>query len=255
MTARNRFRALFFRGVELVPGNRLRLLQSGTEFFPALIAAIDAAHTEVHLETYIFNADPTAAAVRDALIRAAQRRVRVRLLIDGVGSRELPAAWLDALAAAGVSVRVYRPLVNGWRANPKSLRRLHRKLAVIDARIAFVGGMNLIDDYEPVRFSAPRLDYSVEVQGPLIAQIHRSAHHLWRLVALTQLQPMLSASSRHSSRRGRRMAACVPPSWCATTSSTAATSSAATLPRWRCRMKASSSPMPTSCRETVSASC
>jgi len=189
MTARNRLRALFFRGVELVPGNRLRLLQSGTEFFPALIAAIDAAHTEVHLETYIFNADPTGAAVRDALIRAAQRRVRVRLLIDGVGSRELPAAWLDALAAAGVSVRVYRPLVNGWRANPKSLRRLHRKLAVIDARIAFVGGMNLIDDYEPVRFSAPRLDYSVEVQGPLIAQIHRSAHHLWRLVALTQLQP------------------------------------------------------------------
>ena len=201
MTARNRLRALFFRGVELVPGNRLRLLQSGTEFFPALIAAIDAAHTEVHLETYIFNADPTAAAVRDALIRAAQRRVRVRLLIDGVGSRELPAAWLDALAAAGVSVRVYRPLVNGWRANPKSLRRLHRKLAVIDARIAFVGGMNLIDDFEPARFTVPRLDFSVEVQGPLLARIHWNARHLWWLVALTQLQP------------GERKQLPVEPSW------------------------------------------
>lgn len=189
MTARNRLRALFFRGVGLAPGNRLRLLQSGAEFFPALIAAIDTACAEVHLETYIFSSDPTAGTVRDALMRAAQRGVRVRLLIDGVGSRELPAAWLAALETAGVSVRVYRPLVNGWRANPKSLRRLHRKLAVIDARIAFIGGMNLIDDYEPVRFAAPRLDYSVEVQGPLIVQIHRSARHLWRLVALTQLQP------------------------------------------------------------------
>lgn len=189
MTARKRLRALFFRGVGLEPGNRLRLLQSGAEFFPALIAAIDAACAEVHLETYIFSSDPTAGTVRDALMRAAQRGVQVRLLIDGVGSRELPATWLAALETAGVNVRVYRPLVNGWRANPKTLRRLHRKLAVIDARIAFIGGMNLIDDYEPVRFAEPRLDYSVEVQGPLIARIHHSARHLWRLVALTQLQP------------------------------------------------------------------
>jgi cardiolipin synthase len=94
----------------------------------------------------------------------------------------------------------YRPLVGRWRSNPLSLRRLHRKLAVIDARIAFVGGMNLIDDFEPVRFDAPRLDFSVEVQGPLLSRIHQSAHNLWWLVALTQLQP------------DRRKAA-VEPSW------------------------------------------
>ncbi len=187
MTARNRPRNLFFRSVEPLPGNRLRLLQSGAEFFPALIAAIDAAQAEVHLETYIFNTDPTAETVRDALIRAAQRRVRVRLLVDGIGSRDLPAAWLQALKTAGASVLVYRPLAGGWRSNPHSLRRLHRKLAVIDARIAFVGGMNLIDDFEPVRFDAPRLDFSVEVQGPLLAGIHQSVRRLWRLVALTQL--------------------------------------------------------------------
>jgi cardiolipin synthase len=78
--------------------------------------------------------------------------------------------------------------VNSWRSNPHSLRRLHRKLTVIDARIAFIGGMNLIDDFEPVPFAAPRLDFSVEVQGPLLVRIHRSARHLWRLVSLTQLQ-------------------------------------------------------------------
>jgi cardiolipin synthase len=183
-------RTFFFGGLEPVSGNRLRLLQNGAEFFPALIAAIDAARTEVHLETYIFNADPSAAAVRDALTQAARRGVQVRLLIDGVGSRELPADWLETLKSAGVSVLAYRPLAGGgWRSNPKTLRRLHRKLAVIDARIAFIGGMNLIDDFEPVRFDAPRLDFSVEVQGPLLAGIHQSVRRLWWLVALTQLQP------------------------------------------------------------------
>jgi cardiolipin synthase len=188
MTARSRLRKLFFRGTAPVSGNQLRLLQSGAEFFPALIAAIDAARTEVHLETYIFNADPSAETVRDALMRAARRGVAVRLLIDGVGSRELPADWLDALKTAGVSVLTYRPIVRGWLSNPHNLRRLHRKLAVIDARIALVGGMNLMDDFEPVRFDAPRLDFSVEVRGPLLARIHQSVRHLWRLVALTQLQ-------------------------------------------------------------------
>ncbi len=185
---KNRLSRFFFRGVEPVSGNRLRLLQNGAEFFPALIAAIDAAQSEVILETYIFNADPSAGMVRDALIRAAQRGVKVQLLIDGVGSRDLPSDWRAALDAGGVSVLVYRPLVAGWRANPRSLRRLHRKLAVIDARTAFVGGMNLIDDYEPVRFAAPRLDFSVEVQGPLLDPICKSVRHLWHLVALTQLQ-------------------------------------------------------------------
>jgi len=188
MTARSRSSNVFFRGVEPVSGNRLRLLQSGAEFFPALIAAIDAARDEVHLETYIFNVDPAAESVRDALMRAARRGVRVRLLVDGAGSRDLPAAWRGALEAVGVGVLVYRPLVNNWRSNPLTLRRLHRKLAVIDARVAFVGGMNLIDDFEPGRLAAPRLDFSVEVRGPLLIPIHQSARRLWRLVALTQMQ-------------------------------------------------------------------
>jgi cardiolipin synthase len=185
---KSRIRNLFFRGIEPVPGNKLRLLQNGTEFFPALIAAIDAAHTEIHLETYIFNADPTAGTVRDALMRAARRGVRVRVLIDGVGSRAMSTDWLDALKSAGVRVLIYRPIVSGWLSNPHNLRRLHRKLVVVDARIAFVGGMNLMDDFEPVRFAQPRLDFSVEVQGPLLARIHQSVCHLWRLVALTQLR-------------------------------------------------------------------
>ncbi len=185
---KDRLRQSHFRGSGPVAGNCLRLLQSGTEFFPALVGAIDSAQIEIHLETYIFNADPSAEAVRDALSRAAQRGVRVRLMIDGVGSRDFPATWLKLLEADGVSVLVYRPIVSGWLSNPRSLRRLHRKLVVIDARIAFIGGMNLMDDYVPIHFDAPRLDFSVEIQGPLLASIHQSVRRLWRLVALSQLQ-------------------------------------------------------------------
>lgn len=188
MAVRNRWRPFFFGGVELIPGNRLRLLQSGADFFPALIAAIDSAQHEVHLETYIFNPDTSAEAVQAALIRAAQRGVLVRLMIDAVGSRLLPADWLDRMRAAGIRLLVYRPLRAGRLSSPHNLRRLHRKLAVIDARIAFIGGMNLLDDFEPVRFAAPRLDFSVEIQGPLLASIHPSVRRLWQLVMLTQLR-------------------------------------------------------------------
>jgi cardiolipin synthase len=109
---KGRMRKLFFRGTEPVPGNHVRLLQNGADFFPALIAAIDAAHTEVHLETYIFNVDPSAEAVRDALMRPGAA-MRVRLLIDGVGSRELPAAWLDALKTTASACW---PIVRWWAA-------------------------------------------------------------------------------------------------------------------------------------------
>lgn len=199
MTRRSPWKRVF-RGIEPLPGNQVRLLQGGGEFFPALIEACDAARFEIHLETYIFNADASALGVRDALVRAARRGVRVRVLIDGVGSRDLPADWLAVMREAGVAVLVYRPLVAGWRANPHSLRRLHRKIAVVDAVVAFVGGINLIDDFAPVRLPEPRLDFSVEVRGPLLAPIHAGVRRLWRLVALTQLR---------TARREPR----VQPSW------------------------------------------
>lgn len=187
MSRSKRWRRVF-HDAELLPGNQVRVLEGGADFFPALRGAIDAARVEIHIETYIFNADVTTLGVRDALAHAAQRGVRVRLMVDGIGSHRLPADWLATLRAAGVAVLVYRPRVAGWLANPASLRRLHRKLAVIDARLAFVGGINLMDDFEPVRHPAPRFDFSVEVRGPVLADIHASVRRLWRLVALTQLR-------------------------------------------------------------------
>lgn len=168
-----------------VPGNQLELLQSGAEFFPALIAAIDAAQHDVHLETYIFNPDASGTAVRDALLRATARGVRVQVMIDAIGTRRVDPEWFAPLAAAN-ALGVYRPLHPGWRLRPASLRRLHRKLAVIDARLAFVGGMNLIDDFEPAGHAQPRLDFAVRLEGPLLARIYPAVFSLWRRLAFAQ---------------------------------------------------------------------
>ena len=190
--AGNRLHKLFRSVGRLVPGNQIKLWECGAEFFPALIAAIDAARTEVRLETYIFHLDDSGTRVGEALVRAAKRGIRVALLIDGVGSRLLPQAWLDEIRREGIRVLIYRPPHLGWLTNPVNLRRLHRKIAVIDARIAFVGGINIMDDFVPIAWPAPRLDYSVSVSGPLVAKIYRNVSRLWRLVARSQLQPELN---------------------------------------------------------------
>ncbi|MDO8347372.1 MAG: cardiolipin synthase ClsB [Rugosibacter sp.] len=167
---------------EFSPGNQAHLLVSGMAYFPALIAAIDAAVHEIHLETYIFADDATGRSVATALARAAQRSVTVRLLVDGFGAREFAAGTGQALAAGGVELLVYRPELTRWKLRRHRLRRMHRKLAVIDGRIAFVGGINIIDDFDGGASPAPRFDYAVRIEGPLVAEIHAAMRHLWRLV-------------------------------------------------------------------------
>jgi cardiolipin synthase len=168
--------------IDFHKGNRITLLETGTAYFPALIAAIDAAVAEVHLETYIFADDPTGRAVADALARAARRGSVVRLLVDGFGSRDFMKTLGQALVLAGVEVLIYRPDLSTFRLRRHRLRRLHRKLAVIDGRTAFVGGINVIDDDNTPGQVPPRYDYAVCVEGPLLETIHKSVHELWALV-------------------------------------------------------------------------
>ncbi|MDI6746272.1 MAG: cardiolipin synthase ClsB [Rhodocyclaceae bacterium] len=172
-------------GVDFLPGNRLDLLKNGAEYFPALQAAIAAARSEIHLETYIFNADATGRRVVAALAAAASRGVAVRVLVDGFGARDFPQELGLMLVASGAMVEVYRAELGSFKLRRHRLRRLHRKLVVIDGCLAFVGGINVIDDVSP---PAPRLDYAVRVAGPLVATIHASVRHLWRLVGWAKLQ-------------------------------------------------------------------
>ncbi|MCK6406587.1 MAG: cardiolipin synthase ClsB [Rhodocyclaceae bacterium] len=168
--------------IDLIAGNRLTLLNSGGEFFPALIAAIDAAATEVQLETYIFEDDASGRPVAEALKRAAARGVTVRLLVDGFGAAGFAEALHPELLAAGVQALIYRRELARFSLRRHRLRRLHRKLASIDGRIAFVGGINIIDDLNRPGGRAPRYDYAVRVEGPLVSNVCGAMRRLWEIV-------------------------------------------------------------------------
>ncbi len=167
-----------------IDGHTLTLLKNGTEFFPALCAAIDSAQLTVALETYIFADDETGRMVAMALQRAALRGVAVRLLLDGFGSAELSPKRIDELRIAGVEVQWFRrePAFLSFRRN--RLRRLHRKIAVIDSEIAFIGGINILDDIPSgAEFDIPRFDYAVKMEGMLVAKVNDSVRHLWGVVS------------------------------------------------------------------------
>lgn len=162
--------------------HEVRLLEGGRAYFSALVDAIDSAHTGVQLETYIFDVRGQAQAVAHALLRAAQRGVQVCVVVDGVGTGRLPAPWPERLAAAGVQWRVYAPLGAWGLLRPSRWRRMHRKLAVIDGRMAFCGGINVLDDCVDLHhgaLSAPRLDFALGMRGPLVPDVAAAMADVW----------------------------------------------------------------------------
>jgi cardiolipin synthase len=174
--------------MELLDGNRLTLLEAGTAYFPALEAAIASARHEVYLETYIFADDTTGRRIARALAEAAAQGVRTHVIIDGLTVRRYSGGIRDRLLAANVSLGIYRPDITPRDFRRTRLRRLHRKLAVIDGRVAFVGGINIIDDMHTPGHKPPRYDYAVRVEGPLVAEIRAEADRLWRLIALSNFK-------------------------------------------------------------------
>lgn len=170
-----------------IPGNQVALLQSGEAYFPAVEAAFDRARHEIYLETYIYENDATGRRIADALKRAALRGVKVYVLIDGYGSKDLPRNMLDYLRLDGVNVLIFRPKISPWTLRRKRLRRMHRKIVVVDREIAFVGGINIIDDSE-ITGEPPRYDYAVAIEGPLVEEIRLSARRLWSLVAWSRFR-------------------------------------------------------------------
>lgn len=166
-----------------VKGNQITLLRNGAEYFPALESAINQARIEIHLQTYIFAADATGQRIADALKQAAGRGVSVCLMVDGYGSADTPPEFFKDMQQAGIALLSYRPprFLSSFKRN--SLRRMHRKLVVVDGRIGFVGGINIIDDMNTPGSTPPRIDYAVCVQGPLLHAMTASAQKLWKPIA------------------------------------------------------------------------
>lgn len=168
--------------LRLQPGHHLRLLEGAAELIPAMVQAIDRARRLVHVETYIFHFAHAALGVAEALERAARRGVEVRLVVDAVGTPRVPAEWVRRFADAGVQWRAFRPLGRLGLLIPSRWRRLHRKLCVVDGVVGFCGGINLIDDQDDVvlgRLALPRLDFALQVSGPLVAEMLEQMEQLW----------------------------------------------------------------------------
>ena len=164
-------------------GNAVRLLQGGAELFPAIRAAIADARQEVWFATYIFHDDGAGRLMAEALAAAARRGVAVHVVTDGFGSMATLARLRQWWHGAPVRLEVFRPLDRWWHwLQPGHLRRLHHKLCVVDESVAFVSGINIIDDCNDLQHGwsdRPRLDFAVELRGPLALPVRQAARAMW----------------------------------------------------------------------------
>jgi cardiolipin synthase len=153
-------------------GNRLTLLENGEGYYPRVFDAIARAQREVLLETFIWYDDKVGRQLQQALRQAARNGAEVHVLVDGWGSPDLGPELLAPLLEAGVVVRGYDPVRGVVQRRLNMFRRMHRKLVVVDARVAFVGGINYSIDHLAEFGPMAKQDYAVEITGPLVAQVH-----------------------------------------------------------------------------------
>ncbi|MBA2964624.1 MULTISPECIES: cardiolipin synthase ClsB [Ramlibacter] len=195
-------------------GHVLDLLQGSRDYFPALVDAIDAAHGEVWLETYIFDFTGASAEVAWALERAARRGLDVRVVVDGFGTPAVPPEWRLRLLGAGVRWRTFAPTGPLSVLSPSSWRRLHRKLCVVDGETGFCGGVNVLDDlHDPNHgaLPAPRFDFAVRVTGPLVQEMRTTMLTLWQRMRTFQDLRHGDLGGALATIRGTRAAREQPP--------------------------------------------
>jgi cardiolipin synthase len=163
-------RSLDALGTEMVPGNRVALLQDAAGIFPGMLAAIAAAKLSINAEMYIFTDDETGRRFAQALADRARAGVEVRVLVDGFGSRRLGSLQAE-MEKAGARVRVYKPL--RIYSIDRVGNRTHRRILTVDGRIGFCGGVGLDDRWKLWR------DTMIEVEGPVVAQLQHVFAQDW----------------------------------------------------------------------------
>ncbi|HSP79598.1 MAG TPA: phospholipase D-like domain-containing protein, partial [Myxococcaceae bacterium] len=148
----------------------LLLLDGGAEAYPRMLEAIGAATRRVHLEVYAFEREGVGTRFVSALVAAARRGVEVKVIVDGWGSIGGSRALADTLRAAGIRVRIYNPLTallfgRSWRN--------HRKILLVDGTVAFIGGINIGDDYAAEEGRPGWADLALELRGDICVQLGR----------------------------------------------------------------------------------
>jgi cardiolipin synthase len=160
-------------------GNKVTFLETGGRTYGAMLSAIEAARQSVHFETYILRADKTGRRFEGALAAKAREGVRVRLIIDSVGSFDLDPAYLTRLRNAGVQILEYHPIAP-WRPRWAWGRRDHRKILVVDSRVGFTGSININDDHAPLAEGGRDWhDAHVKVEGPAALTLDRLFRAVW----------------------------------------------------------------------------
>ncbi|MCF3641143.1 phospholipase D-like domain-containing protein [Rhizobium sp. TRM95111] len=164
----------------LTSANRIHMLETGDAAYGAMLEAIERAEGSVLLETYIFDRDSVGERFVDALSRAVARGVQVRVLIDAVGARYSVPSVVGALREAGVPVRIFNGnIIMGLRL-PYANLRTHRKLLLVDGRIAFTGGMNIRSAFVADGATPPARDTHFSVTGPIVGDLFHTAYEDWR---------------------------------------------------------------------------
>ncbi len=147
------------------------LIHSGSEYFDYCCRLIDAAKHTIHLQTYIFESDRTGQRIKQHLIEAAARGVKVFLLLDGFGSKGIDNADVDEMKRGGITLRFFSPLN---RTRPFRLgRRLHHKVLVTDEQYALVGGINISDAYSGFDGNKPWFDYALYIEGEVCIKLNK----------------------------------------------------------------------------------
>lgn len=162
----------------LLGGNRIDVLQNGDGYFPALLQSIAGARQSIHFETFLWQEGRISNQIASALAAKAREGVDVRLLLDGSGGRGASDEEIELMRAAGCQVRSYHP----WRISNLGLvnNRNHRKIAVIDGRVGFIGGHCIVDEWTGNGQDKDHFrDTSVRVRGPVVQELQSAFCENW----------------------------------------------------------------------------
>jgi cardiolipin synthase len=164
-------------------GNEVALLTAGEDAFRTVVELVKSAEESVHIATFILKDDDTGRAILDALTERARAGVKVRLLLDALGSRKIKKRLLAPLREAGGKCAFFMPMLHMPFQGRANLRN-HRKIVLIDRRTAIIGGMNLAEEYMGSTTGRPRWhDLSLRVKGPVVSDIYTVFSSDWEFAA------------------------------------------------------------------------
>ena len=165
-------------GPGIIPGNVVTDLENGDEIFPAMLEAIHGATRTITFETYIYWSGDIGAKFADALAERARAGVKVKVMLDWVGSLKMEDTLLRRMQEAGVDIHQYRPLK--WYNLGRLNNRTHRKLLVIDGKVGFTGGVGIADQWEGHAQDADHWrDLHFRIEGPVVAQLQAAFNDNW----------------------------------------------------------------------------